>query len=522
VSRHTSADRWLGTALFLAAVACVAALPHHLGESDESLLLYETLRIMRGEVFYRDIFNNIAPGAHLVFLTLFAIFGASITTARLAIAVVHGLIAVIIYACCRRLGVRRGLGAAAALAHLALAQPAFPYASPHWLSALLGVALLLAALRRPWAARTPGAAWLGVIAGLLTAVHHQRGVILLPGAVAVLVADWLVTWRCSGREPARTLLRRLQWLLGAYAAVVVPFFAALLWWAGVGPVWAALVEFPLVHYRRFNQTPPWGAVNLLTAPLAAYTLPRLLAWLPLALLPVGTGGLVRAWRRAPGEAPQRPIALVVVGLFTLASTLYFPDFIHLAFIAPVLIVALATDVEWGLAALGATTRPKRKSAARFGVRAAVVLLLLVLAAKIGANLRRSQRDFAVRVETPFGRIALRSAATAELVATIRTLANAAPNRQMFVYPGYPALYLMTGTDNPTPFQILLPGYNPPQALAAARVGLQIKRVPLVVLVHAAIAADDPILRYVREHYDPVGASAAVPGAPAVYQRRAGE
>ena len=55
-----------------------------------------------------------------------------------------------------------------------------------------------------------------------------------------------------------------------------------------------------------------------------------------------------ARRRATDEV--RALALLIV--FSLASILsieYFPDFIHIAFIAPVFFVAAAENLDWGCA-----------------------------------------------------------------------------------------------------------------------------------------------------------------------------
>src|SRR5881296_1448883 len=101
---------------------------------------------------------------------VFACFGASMTTARLADAVVHGLIVLVTYTTCRTLGVRRGLAAVAALTQVAVFQPAWAVASPHWLATLGGLVLLRLLLARPDARRGFVA---GVVAGLLVCVQQQ-------------------------------------------------------------------------------------------------------------------------------------------------------------------------------------------------------------------------------------------------------------------------------------------------------------------------------------------------------------
>ena len=91
---------------------------------------------------------------------------------------------------------------------------------------------------------------------------------------------------------------------------------------------------------------------------------------------------------------------------------------------------------------------------------------------------------------------------------------------MFVYPTFPALYLMTGTDNPTPFQILVAEYNPPSAFDAAIAALERTQAPLVVVLEPLVPPNDPVMSYVRAHYerDPAALPARL-GSVGIYRRR---
>jgi hypothetical protein len=321
-----------------------------LGESDEGLLLYETVSLLRGEVYFRDVFDFIPPGTHAVYALVFAFFGASIDTARIATALLHGAVAAAVFAACRRLGVRGALAAAAGLAPLAIAQPAWPYASAHWLSTALLCAFLVVALRRGGSGR---AALLGVLAGLLSTIHPQKGPLMLACAAALLAAERTLA-RPVGAAPT-SLARQLLALAAGGAVIAVPFFAALALWAGPAATWAALIEFPLVQYAGYHAV-VWGQVTPLSAHLAAYTWPRLLAALPLALLPVAARAGLLLVRRRDAEEARRLLALVLVGGAAVVSVLYNADFIHLAFIAPLMLVAAAVDLDWLLGCIAVRHR----------------------------------------------------------------------------------------------------------------------------------------------------------------------
>src|SRR5262249_669672 len=151
--------------IFVATVWYIALLPHNLGPADESVHLYDAKRLLHGAVMYRDVFNDITPGWMYLMAALFRVFGTDVAVARNAMAVMHGLTAVLVYATCRAVRVRRALAWVPAVAYLVVCQSAWPIASQHWLSTLLATAaLLLCALHLRQPARWTFA--LGVVLGL--------------------------------------------------------------------------------------------------------------------------------------------------------------------------------------------------------------------------------------------------------------------------------------------------------------------------------------------------------------------
>ena len=119
-SPRDTADHLIVVVLFLAVVAYLAALPRYLGPADESFFLYEARRIREGDVMYRDFFQFVAPAAWYAMAGLFWLFGTSMATARLSMAVLHAGTAVLLYLTCRRMGVRHAIAALAPIAYVAL------------------------------------------------------------------------------------------------------------------------------------------------------------------------------------------------------------------------------------------------------------------------------------------------------------------------------------------------------------------------------------------------------------------
>jgi hypothetical protein len=481
-------------ALFAACTVYVAAFPNHLGDSDEPLILYEAKRLLDGEVMYRDVFEIITPGSQYLFAGLFALFGATLTTARLAMALVHAAIATLIAIACRRCDVRWPLAIAAAVAHLALGQPVWPYASPHWLSTLLTMLALVLALGRPWAAGGRGGLALGAVLGGLAMVQQQKAALLLPAVVLAMLADRLVDRRYPPPAPHPSLPAQLAAVLAGVMLVAAPVMAAIVALAGVGPVFDALIRHPLTSYPALHAASArWGSVSIFSLPLAWYTRPALLRWQPLVMLGVGLRVAALCWRRAGEAEVRRLLILLWVAGGATASIMYFPDFIHLAFIAPLFVVGLAALLEVGVRRLPRLLAPVVCAA-----------LLLALSVQATRNLRRAHATHTVRAETRFGRLDLRNRQLLDAAAEMDRLLPPGAPREVFCYPECPALYLLAGADNPTPYQKLLTGYNSPEVVQAALDTVERRRPPLAFGFFAVDT--DPVTQYVLAHYTRVGTS----------------
>ncbi len=484
IARASRLSLALPLALFAGTVLQLWTLPRVLGDSDEGLYLYEAKRLLEGAVFYRDVFDLITPGSHLLMAAVFRLFGTDMAVARAADAVIHGLIVVCMYACCRVLGVGRGLAAAAALTDPAVFRPGWAVASPHWLSTLFSLVVLLVALRGP------GQAFLGGIAvGLVIAVQQQRGGLVGAAMAAILVADHLLLMR---RQGWRRLGRALAEFGGGVSCIVVPLGLFLVAKAGPSPVFKALVVYPLVHYSQSAAGAPWGYVGAFGWN-ARHTFPTLLTWLPgLAVLAALRAG-ADWWRGAPSERVRRSVALALSAPAWIASILYFPDYIHLAIIGPIFAVVAADLLA------GALAPPRAASRVAGGIGTA--FLLVAIAFQLERVSTGSWQDYPIVHHTPFGTMNFRDRNRPDQIEWMRTLLRDSGTDELFVYPAGAAWYLWTDTINPTPYQFLAASYNGPDQLAETVAILDRRRLPYVIGV--MLLAGDPVSDYLRAHYTPM-------------------
>lgn len=509
--RVLNRDSLLTLLLFAAIVAYLAYLPRTLGRADESHFLYEAKRIRDGDVIYRDFFQFVTPGAPYVMALLFWAFGTTIQTARVATAVLHAMTGVVMYATCRGLRIRPALAVVAPIAYIAICQPAWQFASWHWFSTFFTMLVMLAMVRGPWASRPRWAIVPGLATGLLIGVQQQKGLAIAAGVGVIFVLDHLVGWRYpdtphpdlapqGGKGPIeswRRLAARLLYFAAGVAIITVPLLATFVLIAGPQPVFDALVLFPLVNYRKSFRT-YWGAVFWITQGYANYTFPVLLKYLPLALLPACLRTIAGVIAGRDRQQVRMLIVLIVSAVSASLSIWYFPDFIHVAFVAPVFLVGAVEALEW---ALTTAIRPARPRVAVGWLVAAGLLIALGLHLRRNALLLHEQ--FRYPHDTAFGRIDFPVQWEPLLIDRTRQLLGETSSFELFAYPNTCEPYLTTGGRNPTPYQYFYAAVSPRQHTDAVLEILKTRVVPYVMVQSFFLRKSDPVAQAILEYYEPV-------------------
>jgi hypothetical protein len=347
--------------------------------------------------------------------------------------------------------------------------------------------------------------------GLLIAVHQQRGIVTGLGVAALLVGLSILRWRYGGRWDVGTLLRQLGALAAGALLIVTPMLLAIVARAGSQPVWEALVVFPLVNYRTAHRAAHYGFVfgggGAPPSPVALF-----LRYLPVAAALSAAGLLTLAWqRRGYGRAHSLAV-LALLGGFSVASIMYYPDVIHIAFIAPFFFIALAELVEWALS----RTSAQVDRALGLVIAAAIVLGGGV---RLVGNAVALKTRYPIAYQSAFGRVDLASTRERQLWEQLRERIDTAPVRTLYAYPSASYVHLLVDAENATRFGLVVPSspYTPPEQLREIVDALASKRVPYVVAGASITRADDPIARYVREHYAPI--AGPQPLASMLWQRK---
>lgn len=510
-STIVSSDRWdWHDAVLLVAVSVATYIytgyvwPYLLVGLDEGAFVYEGKRILDGDVMYRDFFDLTAPIAQYLLAFWYLLFGTTMETARLYTAAQHAVIVACGYAICRRLGARSSISAVCMLADLVLFYPAFAMASPHWVSTMFAMIafwyVIRASLLTPCRAITAG-----VLTALIALTRQPSGVALAAAVGIVLLRDvWI-------DGVALSFPRAVMRQLGAYGVgllvVAVSILGGLMLSAGFWSMFEALVLVPLGPYRDdpFVREGRWllsGLDRSVLWILVTTMSPMLILNVMPFIIPVSATRLLWQWLEGVNASALRPLFVAVsFSIFAIVSMLYQPNHFHFAIVGPMWVVLYAEALERLFRRLEGPAR--RVLVEPLGV----LVLLLLLGLRVGYDLPRAWGKVQGADHSTFGRVDFRSAGEASDVAAVRTVLHDAGVKEIFVYPCAAALYLMTDTDNPTRFQLLLPGYNTEDHFNEVRETLERERVPFVVRSFyfwgPRASSKDTLLPYLETHYQPV-------------------
>lgn len=245
-------DRAVLVALVLVSAAVLFPLRSYgLQMGNEGWLLHPTLRMLDGEVLYRDVLTYYAPLPYHVLGWAFTLFGRSFLLSRTLSLVLLVATAALAY----RVG-RRWLPAWLAWC------PALVYvlAPGPWVKANYGFCTMLFFLTLARALERPGprrSAWMGAACGLTLVTRQELGIAQLGIAVVGAALPTVVPVRFGGHATTwgfatwRAAVRDVVLTVAAAVAVVVPI---VLYYASQG-AFDAMMQMMFV--KGFGQMPDW-------------------------------------------------------------------------------------------------------------------------------------------------------------------------------------------------------------------------------------------------------------------------
>jgi hypothetical protein len=203
----------LGSAFYLCCnLFSLRGVPFLLG-GDEQVFWMNALRIMQGELIYRDFFQFTPPGTDLVYVSMFSLLGPRIWVPNVVQLLLGTSLACLCFHIARFI-TRTAEALLAAALFLVLSFGKWLDATHHWFS-LLAVMAAVAVLMR--AGSAPRVLLCGALLGLASFFTQTRGAGAALGFAAFLIWDGFqkqVTWRSQCAQLLRLLLPLfLTWLV---------------------------------------------------------------------------------------------------------------------------------------------------------------------------------------------------------------------------------------------------------------------------------------------------------------------
>jgi hypothetical protein len=281
---------------------------------DQTFFWVDAQRMLYGERPYQDFFQFTPPGADLVYLALFKVFGPRIWVTNAVVLLLGVALCGVCFSIARQI-MDRHLALLATLLFLTLTYARFLNATHHWFSVL---AIMCGVRVAMWTTSAGTMAAVGALLGsaaFFTQTH---------GATAVLAFSAFLMWKATrGGDSWRSFLRSQFFLLFGFAiawlALSGYFIATIgwksLWYHQVTFVYRYMVHRPEGRFLGLPEVPTWHRLPLVGQYFFIYLLPVMIY--PLLLR--------RCWL-APSDHPFHKSRKVV-----LLSLVGFSLFIEVTF-----------------------------------------------------------------------------------------------------------------------------------------------------------------------------------------------
>ena len=471
---------------------------------DEGSTAAQAMRIVNGELIYRDFFTVVTPGSYYTVAWLFRWFGESLMVLRWA-ALVTGVGILLITL---TIGRRVMVWPFAAAAGLLTTVWGWFLVTPNFYSLEAALFSLIALACYVYGA--PSWRWMmaaGVAAGATAMVKQNVGAYTAAGLLITIWASRLFDTEPDWRGRAKM---SAQFISG----ILLPVVATLVWITASGAgayLYESWVYYPLVKYtERFARPFPDFFPLDEREPFDLWT--KLVIYLPAVVYPlaiIAIGVLASRFRRRGDSIAQSEghalLAITSVGLLTLLQAWPRADVAHILFGLQPTFILFAYLLFYAWRALKAIPGPRLAIAA-----IGLIVALAPAAALLWKGYQRTEWEYqnyivAIRSDRAEGILAAGLEAQRIEIVTKYIAEHTAPDDPIFVVPWAAGFYFLADRSNPTRTDFML--FEDPEAYPCLLARLD-ARPPKYVIYGYTWDVDDkhfreyaaPIDRYIRSRY----------------------
>jgi hypothetical protein len=497
---------------------------------DEGSQAAQALRIINGELIYRDFFTVVTPASYYTVAWLFQLFGTNLMVMRWAVLVL-GLGILIATLVVARHVMAWPFAAAAALMTTVwgwfLVAPNF-YSWQAAFFALIALACYLRSIEHP---QSSGIFWAGIATGVTVLVKQNVGAYTAAG---LLLTIWLSRVFDSHHDIRQRVNHSTRFVAGLCVPIVPVVLLLIV--AGAGPyLYESWVYYPLIKYpERFalpfpSLYPGLAAIaaaiaGRLPEPTAYEVWTNLVLLLPAVVYPfalAALGVLAFQFHRARHSASTRStphaestslrtghalLAVWLVGLLTLLQAWPRADVTHILFSLQPTFILFGYLLYCGWRGLTRLPGPRPVVAT-----AALLVTLAPAAMLLWKGYLRTHweyQNYIVALRTDRGRGVLAHGLEAQRIdwVTRYVTEHAAPDDQIFVVPWAAGFYFLTNRSNATRTDFML--FEDPEAYPCILARLDQRR-PKYVIYGYTWDVDEkhfrdyarPIDEYIRTRYE---------------------
>lgn len=326
----------VAVAATLLAGAALIALPikFPLNPYDEGLALVNGMRVLRGDIPFRDYWAIYPPGQSYVLAALFGVVGETVLVERVYDTIVRVLLAFVLYGLAVRAlaSWRWALAPYVAAATLLAAATFYGYAV--FPALLFGFAALLLGFRFLDSGARRWLVGAGLLAGVTSFFRLDLAFYTAAALGVLLILQWLFLADVDSGWGVRTrqLLAALLAAGGPAALLALLFYGYLGSAAGVTPLVEKLLIFPATTFRAVRHLPypallpDWSLLagaGSIDARLDRMLGDYLRFYIPLLVYALCVGVLLWRGARAPsGSARVRPTDVMAAALVVMGSGLF--------------------------------------------------------------------------------------------------------------------------------------------------------------------------------------------------------
>jgi 4-amino-4-deoxy-L-arabinose transferase-like glycosyltransferase len=471
---------------------------------DEGSTAAQALRVLNGDLIYRDFFTVVTPGSYYTVAWLFALFGESLMVLRWTVLATGLAVAVAALFVARHIA-SWPLACAAALMTTVWG---WFLGTPNYYS--LEAALFSLAALACYAHGRPARRWMiaaGIATGITAMVKQNVGVYVFAGLLLAIwigrVFDMNGNWRNQLRATAQFI-----------AGVAIPVLPTLAWLlaAGAGPyLYESWVYYPLVRYpERFALPFPAFFPFAFDDSFDMWT--KLVIYMPVLVYPLTVIALAAravGLRRHDDPAATREahtvLAIATVGALMLLQAFPRADVTHILFGMPPTFILFAYLCDRARRGLASLPGPRMALAGIAVIVALLPMLILLRKGYLRTDWEYQNYIVAVRTERSSGIFTGSLEAQRIDVVTNYIREHSAEDDWVFVVPWASGFNFLTDRMNPTRTDFML--FEDPEAYPCLLARLD-ERPPKYVIYGYTWDVDGkrfreyaaPVDQYIRSRY----------------------